>query len=39
MTRNANDFVFAQGGRRSLLSVRKSGSAYVASITMGVHRS
>jgi len=38
-TRNANDFVFAQGGRRSLLSVRKSGSAYVASITMGVHRS
>jgi hypothetical protein len=37
-TRNANDFVFAQGGKRSLLSVRKSGSAYVASITMGVHR-
>jgi protocatechuate 3,4-dioxygenase beta subunit len=38
-TRNANDFVFAQGGKRSLLSVRKSGSAYVASITIGVHRS
>ncbi len=37
-TRNANDFVFAQGGKRSLLSVRKSGSAYIASITMGVHR-
>ena len=37
-TRNANDFVFAQGGKRSLLSVRKSGSAYAASITMGVHR-
>jgi protocatechuate 3,4-dioxygenase beta subunit len=37
-TRNANDFVFAQGGRRSLLSVRKTGSAYVASIAMGVHR-
>ena len=32
-------FVFAQGGKRSLLSVRKSGRAYVASITMGVHRS
>src|SRR6266540_2198981 len=31
-------FVFAQGGKRSLLSVRKSGSAYIASITMGVHR-
>jgi protocatechuate 3,4-dioxygenase beta subunit len=37
-TRNANDFVFAQGGKRSLLSVRKTGGAYVASITMGVHR-
>jgi protocatechuate 3,4-dioxygenase beta subunit len=38
-TRNANDFVFANGGRRSMLSLRKSGGAYVASITMGVHRS
>ena len=38
-TRNANDFVFAQGGKRSMLRVRKSGSAYVAAITMGVHRS
>jgi protocatechuate 3,4-dioxygenase beta subunit len=37
-TRNADDFVFAQGGRRSMLSVRKAGSAYVAAITMGVHR-
>jgi protocatechuate 3,4-dioxygenase beta subunit len=37
-TRNANDFVFAQGGRRSLLSLRKAGSAYVGSITMGVNR-
>jgi len=38
-TRNANDFVFAQGGKRSMLRVRKSGNAYVAAITMGVHRS
>ena len=38
-TRNANDFVFAQGGRRSLLRLRKAGSAYVGSITMGVNRS
>lgn len=38
-TRNANDFVFAQGGRRSLLRLRKVGSAYVGTITMGVHRS
>jgi protocatechuate 3,4-dioxygenase beta subunit len=37
-TRNANDFVFAQGGKRSMLRVRKSGKAYVAAITMGVHR-
>jgi hypothetical protein len=37
-TRNANDFVFAQGGKRSLLGIRKGGGAYVASITMGVHR-
>ncbi len=37
-TRNATDFVFAQGGRRSLLSLRKVGNAYVGSITMGVNR-
>jgi protocatechuate 3,4-dioxygenase beta subunit len=37
-TRNANDFVFAQGGRRSLLSLRKSGASYVGSITLGVNR-
>jgi protocatechuate 3,4-dioxygenase beta subunit len=38
-TRNADDIVFAQGGRRSLLKLRKAGNAYVGSITMGVHRS
>jgi protocatechuate 3,4-dioxygenase beta subunit len=38
-TRNANDFVFAHRGRRSMLSLRKSGNAYIAAITMGVHRS
>ena len=37
-TRNANDFVIAQGGRRSLLGLRKVGSAYVGSITLGVSR-
>ncbi len=37
-TRNVNDFVFAQGGRRSLLHLRKVGSAYVGSITLGVAR-
>ena len=37
-TGNTTDFVFAQGGRRSLLGLRKVGSAYVGSITMGVSR-
>ena len=35
-TRNASDFVFAQGGRRSMLGLRKSGGGYVGAITMGV---
>jgi hypothetical protein len=39
-TRNANDAVYRNGGRNSMLSVRKNASGvYVASITMGVHRS
>jgi protocatechuate 3,4-dioxygenase beta subunit len=39
-TRNANDAVYRNGGRNSLLSVRKNASGvYVATITMGVHRS
>ena len=37
-TRNADDAIYRNGGRKSLLRVRKSGSAYVATITMGVHR-
>jgi protocatechuate 3,4-dioxygenase beta subunit len=37
-TRNATDFVFAQSGRRSMLGLRKVGSAYVGSITLGVSR-
>jgi protocatechuate 3,4-dioxygenase beta subunit len=37
-TRNVKDFVFAQGGRRSLLSLQKSGEAYVGRITLGVTR-
>ncbi len=39
-TRNANDFVFANGGKNSMVSVRSDGSGgYVAAITMGVVRS
>jgi protocatechuate 3,4-dioxygenase beta subunit len=39
--RNATDFVFRNGGKRSLLSVRrrKSAGGYVGAITMGVQRS
>jgi len=38
-TRNANDSVYRNGGSKSMLSLHKSGSGYVAAITMGVHRS
>ena len=39
-TRNSNDFVFANGGKTSMVSVRADGAGgYVASITMGVVRS
>ena len=37
-TRNSNNFVFANGGRRSTLSLHKSGAGYVGAITMGVNR-
>src|SRR5919198_1249702 len=38
-TRNADDAVFRNGGRRSLVRIRKtSAGVYVATITMGVHR-
>jgi len=38
-TRNANDFVYANGGKNSMLSVRSDGAdGYVAAITMGVVR-
>jgi protocatechuate 3,4-dioxygenase beta subunit len=38
-TRNANDSIFRNGGSKSLLGLRNSGSGYIATITMGVHRS
>lgn len=38
-TRNAADSIFVNGGKRSVLALRKNGSRYVGSITMGVHRS
>ena len=36
--RNAQDSIFVNGGKRGLLSVTKSGSGYVGTITMGVHK-
>ncbi len=38
-TRNANDSVYRNGGSKSMLTIHKSGSGYVAAITMGVQRS
>ncbi len=38
-TRNAADSIYRNGGRRSTLKLTKSGSGYVAAITMGVQRS
>jgi protocatechuate 3,4-dioxygenase beta subunit len=37
-TRNAADSIYRNGGRRSTLELRKSGTGYVASIAMGVQR-
>ena len=37
--RNVADSIYRNGGKRSTLNVRKKGSAYVGSITMGVQRS
>lgn len=38
-TRNAADSIYRNGGRRSLLALRKKGTGYVGAITMGVSRS
>jgi protocatechuate 3,4-dioxygenase beta subunit len=38
-TRNADDSLFGDGGRRSLLRLQRSGTGYVGSIKMGVRRS
>lgn len=38
-TRNVADSIYRNGGKRSTLKLRKNGSGYVGSITMGVQRS
>jgi protocatechuate 3,4-dioxygenase beta subunit len=35
---NAQDSIYVNGGKRSMLAVTKTGSTYAASIAMGVHR-
>src|SRR5215203_5117097 len=37
--RNSADSIFVNGGRKSLLATAKSGTGYVGSVRMGVHRS
>ena len=37
-TRNAQDSIYVNGGKRGMLEVVKSGAGYVGSIAMGVHR-
>jgi protocatechuate 3,4-dioxygenase beta subunit len=37
-TRNGQDSIFVNGGKRSLLALKRSESGWVGSITMGVHR-
>jgi protocatechuate 3,4-dioxygenase beta subunit len=36
---NVDDAIFRNGGRKGLVTLRKRGSGYVGTITMGVHRS
>jgi protocatechuate 3,4-dioxygenase beta subunit len=38
-TRNTADSIYRNGGSKSVLGLRRSGAGYVASLTMGVHRS
>jgi hypothetical protein len=37
--RNRDDSIFANGGRRGLVRIARSGSGYAAGITLGVMRS
>jgi hypothetical protein len=37
-TRNGDDSLFGNGGKRSLLQLRRNGAGYVGSIRMGVRR-
>ena len=36
--RNAADAIYRNGGKRSLLALRRSGAGYLGTIRMGIHR-
>jgi protocatechuate 3,4-dioxygenase beta subunit len=38
-TRNTADSIYRNGGNKSVLGLRRSGTGYVGALTMGVHRS
>ena len=38
-TLNASDAIFRSGGSKGMLSLTKSGSGYVGTVSMGVHLS
>jgi protocatechuate 3,4-dioxygenase beta subunit len=38
-TRNRDDSIFLDGGRRSFLHVQRQGTGYLGTVSMGVHRS
>jgi hypothetical protein len=37
-TPNTSDSIFVNGGKRSLLAIKKSGAGYLGTIAMGVHK-
>jgi protocatechuate 3,4-dioxygenase beta subunit len=36
-TRNADDSIYVNGGSKSILAVRRTGTGYTGAVTMGVH--
>ena len=36
--RNADDSIFVNGGKRSILALKKNGGGYIGAISMGVHK-
>jgi hypothetical protein len=36
--RNADDSIFVNGGKQSILALKKNGGGYIGAISMGVHK-